>query len=436
METVRNRRLEVLLGLALAFALAAGVVLVYRSFRGGFSRDYSVTARIAQAGDALEVGDIVTYRDIVVGRVTGATGEADGSARLTLRIDRDRAAAIPASVTAVAVPSTIFGATQVNLLPGRTTAGPGLRDGADIAADTSPAAESLQTALANAYTLLTAVRPAQLDAALSALATALDGQGGRIGELVDRADTYLETLVPMLPQLDTTITSFATVTRQLARNAPALLDSVRDLIVAAKGVVANQRAFSQLLNVAPTALDNVQLLLNGRNVDNAVTVVRDQRPVLEAVAADPRALPQTIAGFKTFADVFAGPLSHGPYLQANIILTGANLAALFNLAVDQQGRVFQSVTDPPGYTAADCPRYPGLAGPGCGGTASTSGAGQRLLTQAPATNGTVGGVGGTDELAAVRATAGLLAGVPAARVPDLADLYLGPLLRGAVTVVR
>lgn len=436
MERVRRRGLEVALGLGLSTALLLGVVLVYQSFSGSFSSDIHVSAQIAQAGDALEQGDIVTYRNVIVGDVGSAEGDRTGGARLVLRLHRDKAAVIPAGVTAVAVPATIFGATEIDLLPPADTSGPRLHDGAVVAADRSPAAESLQTALANAYTLLTSVHPAQLDAALSALATALQGQGAALGRLVDQADAYLQKLVPMLPDLDTAITSFATVTRELARNAPALLSSVSNLLTVSKGILSSQQAVAQLFNVAPTALDNAQLLLNQTNVNNAVTVISGQQAVLAAFAANPHALPQTIDGFKAFADTFATAASHGPYLKVNIILTGANLAMLFNVAAGQQGHVFDSVTDPVLYGPADCPRYPGLAGPNCGSAAAPSDASVQLLTTGPGGNGTVGSVGSPAEVAAAQAAASQITGVPQDQIPPAVDLLMGPLLRGAVTVVR
>ncbi len=93
-----------------------------------------------------------------------------------------------------------------------------------IPADTTPTARSLQTALANAYTLLTSVHPAQLDSALTALADALQGQGRRIGALVEQADAYLRHLAPSIPTLNNVITGLADVTDDLAKNAPALLE--------------------------------------------------------------------------------------------------------------------------------------------------------------------------------------------------------------------
>ena len=437
MEHTRRNVLETVLGLGLVAVLVVSVLVIYKSFRGDFGDDVTVSAQLSKVGDALEQGDIVTYRDMIVGNVTAATGNLDGTAVLGLKIHRSAARVIPAGVTAVAVPASLFGATKVMLIPPANTSGATLRSGDVIAADTTPTAQSLQTALANAYTLLTAVHPAELDAALTALADALQGQGTHIGNLVEQADAYLRKLAPSLPTLNTVVTSLANVTDELVKNAPSMLSSVGNLLVAAKGIQDSKQAVAQLLDVAPTALNDAQALLNEKNVNNTVTILRNEGPVIDAFGANPNALPQTVAGFKSFADTFSGALQSGPYLKANIILTGINLAALFNVALGKQGKVFTSVSDPPEYTSANCPRYPGASGPNCSSSSAVrpSDASAQVLTTGDDYGGTASSIGSPREVRAVRGAASTITGLPESQIPGVVDLILGPLLRGATTVV-
>ena len=435
MERVRHRGREVVLGLLLAAAMVATVVVVWESFSGAFSDKITVTAQLASAGDSLESGDIVTYRNVIVGEVGGASGDLDGSAVATLRIDPGDAQQIPANVTAVAVPASLFGNTKIELLPVRTPVGH-LVDNATIAADRSPAAESLQTALSNVYTLLTSVHPAQLDVALSALATALDGQGRNLNVLIGKADAYLRALAPHLPELQDVIRSLSTVTREIARNTPALLQSVRNLLVLAKGILRDKQAVTALLDVGPGALDRTQRFLSPTTVSHIVTVVTDQVPVTSALAANPSALARTIDGFKKFADTFNQTLADGPYLKANILLTGADFAQLTNTAAGQKGNVFHAIVNPPRYTREDCPRYDGASGPNCGGGVGTNSAGQRVLTTGSEYGGSVASVGSPDERRAAQAAAGAITGVPPGQIPDaVALLLLAPFLRGSTTLV-
>jgi phospholipid/cholesterol/gamma-HCH transport system substrate-binding protein len=433
MERIRHRGLEIALGLALAALMVLGVAVIWFSFRGDFSSDITVSANLAQAGDALEQGDIVTYRSVIVGRVTDSSGSADGSAVAKLKIDKGDAAQIPATVTAVAVPASLFGNTKIELLPPKRLGGPTLSDGAVVAADTSPAAESLQTALSNAYHLLTAIHPAQLDAALSALATALDGQGKNLNRLIHRADDYLRKLAPHIPQFNDVITSLATVTDGLADNAPDLLQSLGNTLVVAKGILADKRAVAELLAIAPTALDNAQKLLNV-TADNAVTIMRDQVGVTAALARNPAALADTLGGFRAFAETFNQVLT-GKSIRVNVLITGVDLAEVPAVVAGEAAPVLH-ITDPPLYTPSDCPHYGTQAGPNCG-AASPNSRHERLLTTTGTTwGGDSASVGSRTEQRVVRSAASTFTHLPAARIdPVLADLLLGPILRGTPAFV-
>ena len=440
MEKIHNRPLEILLGLLLAAAMVMGVVLVWLSFRGAFSDKITVSAQLAKAGDALEQGDIVTYRNVIIGEVSESTGSTDGGAVAKLKIDPHDAAKIPANVTAVAVPASLFGNTKIELLPPAKASGEFLHDNSVIAEDTSPTATSLQTALENAYTLLTSVHPAQLDAALSALATALEGQGRQVNTLIAKADHYLARLAPHLPRLDDVMTSLATVTNHLARNAPQLLGSLANTLVVAKGILADKNVVRSLLDVAPVATDNARKLFNRTTVNNAVTVVRNEVPVSAALAQRPDALVRTILGFKVFANTFNETLASGPYLKANLLLTSADFTQLLPAAAGKPGNVFHAIIDPPEYTAADCPRYYGASGPNCAATAATTATGSnnaKVFRTGTDFGGTSSSIGSASELRAVRQAASALTELPLPRLSgSVVDVLLGPLLRGVPTLVQ
>ncbi|MGI8679956.1 MAG: MCE family protein [Jatrophihabitans sp.] len=427
-------RMRALVGLVLLVVGALVIVLIYQTFRGDYGDNVTVTASVGRAGDSLDTSDIVTYRDVIIGEVTSFSATGDGGARLKLRIQGAHAPAVPAGVTAIAVPASLFGATKIILLPPKNLAGPSLRDGMQVEADRTPGAEGLQTALSDLYTLLTAVKPSQLDAALTAIASTLQGRGADIGRLIDQAASYLDTLAPAIPDLQRTIHSFATVTEQVARNSPALLASLSNALTPAAAIVRQQGAVRELLDIAPRVADDATNLLN-RIGDNLVTVITNARPVLAALAEHPQSLADTLIGFRNVGTAL-NTVFHNGRATANVVVTDANAASLVPVLLGQKTDVVDALADPPEYTAADCPRYPGASGPNCAAGASGQTARAVLIGSGPGYGGRVAGVGSVPEVSTVRAIVSSLTGRPAARVPTAMDLVLGPLLRNVPVVLK
>jgi len=432
----RRRIIEIVAGIGLIATSVLAVGLVYATFRGTFGNAVHVTAGITDAGDSLEPGDAVTFRDIIVGEVRSAGKSANGGAQVALTIQQQFARVIPANVLSIAVPVNLFGSTAVQLVPPPQPSAQTLREGTHIAADTSPGAAGLQSALTDAYQLLTAIRPADLDAALTALADALQGQGANVGELIEKADAYLRRLTPSIPTLESALHNLATVSEQLAAHAPDLLSSVQNLLGGARTIITRQSAITALLAVAPQTVNDASALLDNTS-HSYLTVVNAQQAVLAAFRDHPDALPKTLSGFKAFADTFGATLSSGPYAQVNVLATGPNNAALGPLLLGQPTQVLAGVTNPQVYTVAQCPRYQGASGPNC----PTSATAQQVLAQSAmfTTSGNYGGsvgpIGTRAEIAAIEELLGSASGTPSSGVPAADDLIVGPLLRGTATVI-
>jgi len=417
----RQRVVEIVSGIALTVVAVVTVGLVYATFRGTFGDAVKVTAGITYAGDSLEPGDAVIYRDIIVGEVRSSAAARDGGAEVGLTIQASYAKVIPDNVQSIAVPTNLFGSTAVQLVPPAQASGGVLRKGVHIEADRSPAATGLQSALTDAYRLLTAVRPSDLNAALTALGTALSGQGDNLGRLLEKADRYLVNLTPALPELEAVIHDLATVTNQLAADTPALLTTVRNLLGTARTFVERRADITRLFAVAPGAADHANDFLSDTS-DSFITVVNAQQAVLDAFRDNPQALPKTLDGFKAFADSFSSTLTAGPYSTVNVLATGINAAALGPLLLGQKTQVLAGVTNPKLYTAAQCPRYPGMDGANC-------------VTTGSAFGGSVSSIGDAREVAAVRTLVSSVGSMPAHGVPSAVDLIVGPLLRGSATVI-
>ncbi|MDP9116591.1 MAG: MCE family protein [Actinomycetota bacterium] len=433
MLTKTTGLLPKLLGLAMTVLIIIATVLTFKTFNGDFGDTITVSASVGQAGDSLEAGDIVTYRSVIVGevksfRVTASTG----ATQLTLRLSRPKANVVPANVTAIAVPASLFGNTKIQLVDPTEPAPGSLHDGSQIRADTSPGAEGLQTALSQLYDLLTVVHPAELNNALTALASAVQGRGDDIGKLIDKLDAYLKTLNPMIPGIVQTIRSLATVATSAASNAPDILQTLSNGLTPAAAIIRQQQAIGELFTFAPTLLDNATMLIHNVG-NNFVTVVINGGPLASAMAQRPAALGDTVIGFRNVADAFASAL-HGGKFQINGVVTGVNAAALVPLLLGQTTHVIDRATDPRVYTTAQCPQYPGAQGRNCAGDSVQTNAAV-MLTGGTNTSGRLGAVGSAGEIQAVEAVVSAMTAVPVDNVPAAIDLIMGPLLRGTTTVI-
>jgi virulence factor Mce-like protein len=419
-------------GAVLLAALLLLVGLIIRTFTTGGSY-ITVTALVSRAGDALQDGDEVRFRDLIVGKVVG-TGELQGDVtRLELHVDPELAAQIPAGVTSRPVPTTLFGSQYVQLVPPEHPGNGGLVAGTVVPADTSPGTTALQTALAEVDSLLAAIHPAQLDVALTNLATALSGQGARLGSLLDNLDAYIRDLSPSVPALQSDISQLAALAEQLSADAPDNLRSIGNLSVTAQTLTARQVQLRGLLSGGITLADDLTPFLT-QNGDRIITVVRDLQPVLAALAANPGGLANGVINLDTLARDWTTFLGPGHYARINFLLKNLDVgsAAVASLggptgrpAAD---RAFAALLNPPTYSSADCPRYPGASGPNCA-------AAQPAVSRPAATGGLVGPVGSADEQQAVRELVGHYLGIPPERVPPITDLIVGPVLRGAAVVM-
>lgn len=403
-----SRGTELFAGAALIVALALTVVVVFWSVGGGSGRHVDVTAEISQVGDSLEAGNIVTFREVIVGEVRGFHSDGAGGAVLDLRIEPDQARAIPRDVTAVGIPADLFGQTAILLSAPAASDAPALSDGDHVRADTSPGARGLQSALSEVYDVISTIEPAQLNGALSAISLALRENGSTVGTLIDHTDELTQKMVLTIPRLAGVLESLGTVSQQLAASSPDLLSAVENLLVPAQAVVAEQDAIAHFFAVVPPALDSTTDLTRDIG-DNAVTVVTNAEPVLAALAQNAEGLAGSVTGFGSMADAFNSVI-HDGRVKVNAYVTGVNSAALVPLFLGQPSQVLDSTATPlPSETArvtADRHETPASA------------------------------VAGPQEVALVQSLVSSLSDVPANQVPEGATLLLGPLLRGLSTVIR
>ncbi|SFB28891.1 virulence factor Mce family protein [Amycolatopsis marina] len=409
-------------GLAAAVAFVLVAVVTIAGSGGAFDDDPTVSTTLPASAGPVRADSPVQYLGVTVGRLAAVDGDLDG-ARLSLRMHADLLEQVPANVRARVLPRTLFGDQYIDLaVPAESRAEGNLVEGAVLAADTSGETVRLYAAYTRLYELITELRPADLQVALTALADALRGRGAEIGTMIDEASELAEDAGPLLDLLGEDVNTAARLGRDLAGAAPDLLASLDDAVALSRTVVAERQALSDLLTAGIELSGQSERLL-ADHADRFIQLVHATGPLAEAVTRHPGAVGESLDA-------------------ADFFLDGAKRAfGTGRFAIDAA----LTFDDPYPYTAADCPRYPGLDGANCGDSVRERGTGDEAAAAPaapppplPETGGLTGPVGGEREREVIRQLAPLLpdGDSTAEEQPvDQLSLLLGPLVRGTRVVV-
>lgn len=199
-----------------------------------------VTVQADRAGLQLERFGDVRVNGVLVGQVR-AVSFRDDLAEITLGLRPAAAREIPADSTVEILPTTLFGQKYVALQrPAESTAGP-LEDGDVIGPDRVETNVELNRILADLFPLLRAVRPGDLNRALSEMALALDGRGAELGRTLEDLGVVVAATNEDLPVLQEDLRLLAEVSDVYRDATPDLLRVLDGLSVTGATVV-DQRA--------------------------------------------------------------------------------------------------------------------------------------------------------------------------------------------------
>jgi phospholipid/cholesterol/gamma-HCH transport system substrate-binding protein len=425
--TIVKRRLLGLTYLVVIFGLIALSVAIYQK---QFITTVKVTLRTDHTGNQLLTESDVKERGIIVGSVRKVKSTGDG-AEITLALDPGRVKLIPSNVSAQILPKTLFGEQYVALqLP--TDPGPPIKGGDVISQDRSKVALETQRVLGDFLPLLQAVQPAELNATLTAIATALKGRGEKLGQTLTDLDAYLKQLNPQVPQLVDDLKKLGQFSDQLDAAAPDLLQTFDNFQTGARTVVEKQAALNSVLVTAQNTSDILNSFL-AENQQRLITVVDTTDKVynlLEAYTPEYQCMLAALTELhqkqsdgirndqiQLSAQLFLVKPTFGAYKPGEEpkFLTGLGPHCFGLPNPPQPFKVpanFACVNDGAALTDA-----------ACGQAAKTSAVNQQS-------------VGSPQENALVKSILATASGTTPSSIPDVATLLLGPALRGEQVVVK
>ncbi|MEU8033056.1 MCE family protein [Streptomyces sp. NPDC049099] len=414
MRTLRLR----LYGIAFLAVLALLLSLAVAVYQQAFTTVVPITLQAGTLGNQLDPRADVKLRGVLVGEVREV--HADGTkATLDIALKPQYVTDIPSDVRARLLPKTLFGEKYVDLVaPARSSARP-IRAGDVITQDRTKTGIEVQQLMNDLLPLLRTVRPGELNATLSAFATALEGRGDRIGGNLTRVEGYLRRLNPHLPSLKEDISRFADVAEVYGDAAPDLMRILRNTVTTSRTIVQKQDQLAAGLRSTAAVAGTANGFL-AENGDRLITLGRVSRPTLELFARYSPEYPCLFQGLarqeKASEDAFRGG----------------------------EMRITLEVVRPQGaYRPGEEPVYGERSGPDCRGLPHPQVPGPKPHlddgTSARSPGGALpGGVDVSATAAEQRAVGSLVApvlGVPADKVPPVATLLFGPLARGTAVSV-
>lgn len=367
----QSRRAKAVSGVILA-AIVAGIVwLIVSAFTGTFTNVVRIRAQLPQGSNAVPVAAPVEYRNVTVGKVGSETQGPGGAVDVEFEIYPKNLPKIPIGVQAQVAPLSIFGNQYVNLVPPKS-APSGHLTAADFVGPYGGApSSSLQGTVTQLYNLLDALHPADLDVALSAFAQALNGEGTALGQTLSGSARYLGgAVVPNLGNVASDFSQLTPFNDTLNSSAPDVIGTLSNSATTARTITQQERALHGLLTNGTAAVGRFGAVL--QQVQSTLPSLMNQSgPLLADVTQSPDELATTLSGLTQFASAVAAQEQSGPFLSLHVALPVADISAGVNAALgyDNPASVDQalgSAVNPPTYTAANCPQYPGESNPFCG----------------------------------------------------------------------
>ncbi|MEV6215985.1 MCE family protein [Nocardia sp. NPDC051833] len=263
-----------LAALALVALLVGAVAFALALFQGAFTTTAVVLVDTPRTGLVLDPDAKVKVRGVEIGRVTDIALHDEG-AQLRLEVDPDQLKLVPSNAGVDIRSTTVFGAKYVNFIVPEQPASTALAPGSTVSA--SAVTVEFNTLFQHLSDVLAQVEPEKLNATLTALGTALEGRGDKLGELLVSSDRYLREINPYLPTLQQDLDKTAQVSDIYADASGALLRTVDNATVTSRTLAELQAQFDDVLVNVIGLSDTTGAVLR-ENEANIVTALDLLRP--------------------------------------------------------------------------------------------------------------------------------------------------------------
>jgi phospholipid/cholesterol/gamma-HCH transport system substrate-binding protein len=286
------------LALLVVTALIGLMVLAIGAFNGSFTRGVPVTLTSDRSGLVMEPYSKVKMRGVPIGRVVTVNGGLN-QVSLRLEIDPDQIDYIPANVEARISATSLFGAKFVELIYPTNPSTQRLAKGAVLKSENVTV--EANTVFQNLVELLKQIDVSKLNAVLSALADAVNGQGERMGEGISDANEVLLALNPRADTLREDWRALKDVSDVYGAAADDILKTLNAAATTSQTITdKSQQLDSLLLNVIGVSRSGVALL--GPTKDNLVATINALQSTTSLLMKYDPALTCTLVGAKKVVD--------------------------------------------------------------------------------------------------------------------------------------
>ncbi|WP_234787503.1 MCE family protein [Mycolicibacter sinensis] len=237
--------LRPLIGLVTIVTIAAVVGLAIGLFRGSFTRTVPVSVVSQRAGLVMYPDAKVKLRGVQVGKVGAIDPRPDGTAVLRLEMQPDQLRLIPANVTARIASTTVFGAKSVELVAPPDPEATRLHAGQVLAGE--HVTVEINTVFQQLVRVLDKIDPKKLNETLSAVSTAFNGRGQKIGQALTDFDKLLAEIEPSLNTLEHEAATMPPVFRSYADAAPDLTAALNATSTMSDSIVAERNSLDTFL---------------------------------------------------------------------------------------------------------------------------------------------------------------------------------------------